>query len=166
MQAVRLAEAGGIEVRKLLGPNPFRAHDAIGAKGANFLTWSCLHHLTQQYGGVFTPAAALVELAGRSETGLLHVAGPERVNRHQLGLLALEAAGLSEDEARERVRAGTRADLGLEHRPADVSLDARRARALLRAPLRAPCERKQSVARCRWRPRLLGCGIGAHAVDA
>jgi hypothetical protein len=36
-------------VRRMLGPNPFRAHDAIGARGANFLTWSCLHHLEQHY---------------------------------------------------------------------------------------------------------------------
>lgn len=48
-------------VRRLLGPNPFRAHDAIGAKGANFLTWSCLHHLGEQYGGLFAPAEELVE---------------------------------------------------------------------------------------------------------
>ena len=48
-------------VRRLVGPNPFRAHDAIGAAGANFLTWSCLHHLSQHYGGVFTPAPELVE---------------------------------------------------------------------------------------------------------
>ncbi len=48
-------------IRKLLGPNPFRAHDAIGAKGANFLTWSCLHHLSQHYGDVFTPTPELVE---------------------------------------------------------------------------------------------------------
>jgi enoyl-CoA hydratase/carnithine racemase len=48
-------------VRKLLGPNPFRAHDAIGAKGANFLTWSCLHHLSQHYGEVFTPTPELDE---------------------------------------------------------------------------------------------------------
>jgi enoyl-CoA hydratase/carnithine racemase len=47
-------------VRKLVGPNPFRAHDAIGAKGANFLTWSCLHHLSQHYGPVFEPTAELV----------------------------------------------------------------------------------------------------------
>jgi enoyl-CoA hydratase/carnithine racemase len=53
-------------VRRLLGPNPFRAHDAIGAKGANFLTWSCLHHLGERYGGLFTPADELVE---RKETG-------------------------------------------------------------------------------------------------
>jgi enoyl-CoA hydratase/carnithine racemase/3-hydroxyacyl-CoA dehydrogenase len=53
-------------VRKLLGPNPFRAHDAIGAKGADFLTWSCLHHLANTYGDLFTPTADLVE---RKETG-------------------------------------------------------------------------------------------------
>jgi enoyl-CoA hydratase/carnithine racemase/3-hydroxyacyl-CoA dehydrogenase len=53
-------------VRKLVGPNPLRAHDAIGAKGANFLTWSCLHHLSEQYGGLFTPAPELVE---HKETG-------------------------------------------------------------------------------------------------
>ncbi|NOZ00877.1 MAG: hypothetical protein GXP54_03185 [Deltaproteobacteria bacterium] len=42
-------------VRKLLGPNPLRAHDAIGAKGATFLTWSCLHHLAKTYGELFEP---------------------------------------------------------------------------------------------------------------
>ena len=46
--------------RKLVGPNPFRAHDAIGAKGANFLTWSCLHHLTEHYGELFQPTPELV----------------------------------------------------------------------------------------------------------
>jgi len=53
-------------VRKLVGPNPLRAHDAIGAAGANFLTWSCLHHLGKTYGDVFTPTATLEE---RKETG-------------------------------------------------------------------------------------------------
>lgn len=48
-------------VRKFYGPNPMRAHDAIGAKGANFLTWSCLHHLHEQYGGLFEPTDSLVE---------------------------------------------------------------------------------------------------------
>jgi enoyl-CoA hydratase/carnithine racemase len=52
--------------RKLIGPNPFRAHDAIGSKGADFLTWSCLHHLAQEYGALFTPTPELVE---RKETG-------------------------------------------------------------------------------------------------
>ncbi|MHC4490641.1 MAG: hypothetical protein ACYTDU_03310 [Planctomycetota bacterium] len=53
-------------VRKLLGPNPFRAHDAIGAAGANFLTWSCLHHLSEVYGPVFQPTPELDE---RQTTG-------------------------------------------------------------------------------------------------
>ncbi len=53
-------------IRKLLGPNPFRAHDAIGAKGANFLTWSCLFHLSKHYGDLFTPTPELDE---RKESG-------------------------------------------------------------------------------------------------
>jgi enoyl-CoA hydratase/carnithine racemase len=53
-------------VRKLVGANPFRAHDAIGAKGADFLTWSCLHHLSQEYGALFAPTPELVE---RKDTG-------------------------------------------------------------------------------------------------
>ncbi len=47
-------------VRRLLGPNPFRAHDSIGARGANFLTWSCLHHLASEYGDLFEPTPELV----------------------------------------------------------------------------------------------------------
>ncbi|MCZ6833792.1 MAG: hypothetical protein O7F11_08610 [Acidobacteria bacterium] len=53
-------------IRRLAGPNPFRAHDAIGAKGANFLTWSCLHHLGKTYGAVFEPSA---EMTLHKETG-------------------------------------------------------------------------------------------------
>jgi len=52
--------------RKLVGPNPFRAHDVIGAQGADFLTWSCLHHLAEQYGPLFRPTPELDE---RKETG-------------------------------------------------------------------------------------------------
>jgi len=48
-------------VRKHMGPNPFRAHDAIGAKGSNFLTWSCLNDLGEHYGEVFKPPPELVE---------------------------------------------------------------------------------------------------------
>jgi len=48
-------------VRKIMGPNPFRAHDVIGAAGASFLTWSCLHHLTNNYGELFEPTEDLVE---------------------------------------------------------------------------------------------------------
>ncbi|HYW78887.1 MAG TPA: hypothetical protein VE890_04885, partial [Thermoguttaceae bacterium] len=53
-------------VRKFVGPNPFRAHDVIGAGGADFLTWSCLHHLGEKYGALFSPTPELDE---RQETG-------------------------------------------------------------------------------------------------
>ncbi len=53
-------------VRRQFGPNPFRAHDAIGAKGANFLTWSCLHHLAEHYGELFRPTD---ELTYRKDSG-------------------------------------------------------------------------------------------------
>lgn len=80
-------------------------------------------------------ALALVELVGRDEHGLLHVAGPERLSRYELGLAFLGAHGL----AAERVRGALRGELALaELRPRDVSLDASRARALLATPLRAP----------------------------
>jgi 3-hydroxyacyl-CoA dehydrogenase len=52
-------------VRRLVGPNPVRAHDAIGP-GASFLTWSCLHHLTEKYGEVFCPSP---ELLRRRDSG-------------------------------------------------------------------------------------------------
>ena len=48
-------------VRKYIGPNPFRAHDVIGAAGATFLTWSCLHHLSLNYGDLFIPTNSLTE---------------------------------------------------------------------------------------------------------
>ena len=48
-------------IRKYLGPNPFRAHDAIGAAGANFLSWSCLHHLSEHYGELFKPTSTFDE---------------------------------------------------------------------------------------------------------
>lgn len=48
-------------IQQILGPNPFKAHDVIGAKGANFLTWSCLHHLNKKYGPLFEPEKELTE---------------------------------------------------------------------------------------------------------
>jgi enoyl-CoA hydratase/carnithine racemase/3-hydroxyacyl-CoA dehydrogenase len=52
-------------IRRLVGPNPMRAHDVIGP-GASFLTWSCLHHLAEKYGAVFRPSTELVR---RKTTG-------------------------------------------------------------------------------------------------
>lgn len=53
-------------VRRLVGPNPLRAHDAIGP-GASFLTWSCLHHLAEKYGEVFRPSPELVRRKSSGE---------------------------------------------------------------------------------------------------
>jgi dTDP-4-dehydrorhamnose reductase len=86
-------------------------------------------------------AEAVVELLRSDERGLMHVAGPARLERHELGLAVLSAYGVPPAEASARVRAAPRSALGLEHlRPRDVSLDARRARALLATPLLAPDE--------------------------
>ncbi|HVS09550.1 MAG TPA: sugar nucleotide-binding protein [Planctomycetota bacterium] len=77
-------------------------------------------------------AAAIVELAAGEASGLLHVAGSERVTRFELALEVLRAAGYDELEARSMVRAGWRRDVGLEAvRPEDASLDSRLARRMI-----------------------------------
>ena len=83
---------------------------------------------------------ALVELADHDYAGLLHLAGDERMTRHELGMVVLSMAR-APVEWRRRVRAATRAEAGrAEDRPADVSLDASRARGLLETPLRSASE--------------------------
>ncbi|MHC4892862.1 MAG: SDR family oxidoreductase [Planctomycetota bacterium] len=73
-------------------------------------------------------ARGLVELAGGGATGLLHLPGPERVSRAELGRRSLAALGWTGPGPSE----GTRAELGLDKsRPEDCSLDGRRARARL-----------------------------------
>jgi len=88
-------------------------------------------------------AAALIELAGAGgeavtrERGILHVAGPVALDRYTLGRLVAGAQGVDPD----RLERSRRAAAGLEElRPADVRLDASRARGLLRTRLRAPAE--------------------------
>ena len=81
---------------------------------------------------------ALAELLFRpgAPSGLLHVAGTERVERHELGLRVLRAAGHGAESARELVRSSTRADAGQAgSRPRDVSLDCARAKSWLESPL-------------------------------
>jgi dTDP-4-dehydrorhamnose reductase len=87
-------------------------------------------------------ARALVELVDAEFAGILHVAGPVRMTRYELGLRALRAAGRTDAEA--LIEATNRAG---EHasRPADVSLDASRARAQMRTPLPEPFARFASA---------------------
>jgi len=85
---------------------------------------------------VANAARVLVELAGTDASGILHVAGPDRVCRYELGLLVLRSRGMGEDAARAAIRPGTRAEAGVEdERPSDTSLDSGRARSLLLTPL-------------------------------
>ena len=91
-------------------------------------------------------ALALIELAGREEAGVLHVAGPDRVSRLELGLAVLAAMGLDESLARESVRAARRSELAPE-RPRDVSLDSRRAAACLDTVLYGVREGTERAAR-------------------
>ncbi|MDP6538512.1 MAG: SDR family oxidoreductase [Planctomycetota bacterium] len=82
-------------------------------------------------------AGALLELAWGTGGGVLHVSGPDRVSRLQLGLALLIASGLAPGDAQVRVRAGRRGDAGLvPPRPEDTSLDSTRARSILRTRLR------------------------------
>jgi len=88
-------------------------------------------------------ADALLELAAmRPEAwaalplgGVLHVAGPERLDRYTFSLRLAPHLGIPS----ERLSAGTLAASGLI-RPADCSLDTGRARALLRTRLRPTSE--------------------------
>jgi dTDP-4-dehydrorhamnose reductase len=84
-------------------------------------------------------ARALVELLGRSDTGLLHLAGPERVNRFELGCIVLEEYGLGPVEARACLREARQAEVETGGpRPPDTTLDAGRARRRLKSLLEGP----------------------------
>jgi dTDP-4-dehydrorhamnose reductase len=84
-------------------------------------------------------AVALLELAARDESGVLHVAGPDAMSRYELACLVARAHGISP----ERLRRGRVAESGLE-RPAYCVLDSGRARGLLTSPLRGPRQLAQA----------------------
>jgi dTDP-4-dehydrorhamnose reductase len=81
---------------------------------------------------VVDAADALLELAHGSLAGLLHLAGPERISRAELGQCAVRAAGLS-----VALRTAPRSSAPSNNlRPADVCLDTTLARSHLRTRLR------------------------------
>ncbi len=79
-------------------------------------------------------AAALVELAGMTCTGLLHVAGAQALSRYDFGLRLLRFYGVAPDLIRGQVipRLAAEADIV---RPLDCTLDCSHARSLLSTPL-------------------------------
>jgi dTDP-4-dehydrorhamnose reductase len=99
-------------------------------------------------------ARALVELGLGEASGLVHLAGPDRVTRAELGLRALEALGAE----LPRPRLATRADSGLAAaRAADTSLAVGRARELLSTPLMGLSDGLAAWVAARGRgPRLPG----------
>ncbi len=72
-----------------------------------------------------TAARALLELAGSSRTGILHLGGPERLSRLEMGQRLAAFLGLP----KERITAALRPTTG-EPRPRDVALDSSRWRSL------------------------------------
>lgn len=76
-------------------------------------------------------AAALLELASGDDTGIHHLAGPDALSRHELGVLIARRDGL--DAA--RLRTGLRADSPLPG-ALDVRLDSRATQRKLRTTLR------------------------------
>jgi dTDP-4-dehydrorhamnose reductase len=84
---------------------------------------------------VSSAARALVELLELDVRGILHVAGPDRISRYDLGMTVIDTSRLSRGRLREQVRAGTREEGKQSSRPADVSLDSTRANGILSTPL-------------------------------
>jgi dTDP-4-dehydrorhamnose reductase len=76
-------------------------------------------------------AAALLELAASDHAGVCHLAGPDALNRYELGVLIAHRDGL--DAA--ALTPGRCADTG-PPAPLDVRLDCTRTRRMLRTPLR------------------------------
>ncbi len=75
-----------------------------------------------------TAAEILARLVESDSTGIVHAGGPERVSRFELMQRAAAALGLAQDLVQANRRGDTRLH---EPRPADVSLDTTRLRALL-----------------------------------
>jgi dTDP-4-dehydrorhamnose reductase len=80
-------------------------------------------------------AAATVELAERGVTGVVHVAGPEVVDRHAFARLACEVFDLDPGFLEPVTTAGLRQRAA---RPLDAGLRTDRVRALVTVPLRRP----------------------------
>ena len=76
-------------------------------------------------------AAALLELAAEPHAGICHVAGPDAVSRHELGLLIAARDGLDQSA----LPGGPRPATG-SPRPLDVRLDGARTQARLATRLR------------------------------
>ena len=107
-----------------------------------------VHHLAtgQQHATLFTDdyrcpihvddlAAALLELATSTRSGIHHIAGPEPISRYELGIRIARRDGLPV----EALRPGLRADTAIPG-PLDVRLDSTQTQQFLRTHLRGASE--------------------------
>jgi dTDP-4-dehydrorhamnose reductase len=78
-------------------------------------------------------AAAIVELLAVDFSGIIHIAGPERLNRYDFGLMLARSQGWNE----KGITAGP-SSLSGTVRPRDCSLDTTLARKMLRTQISAP----------------------------
>lgn len=84
---------------------------------------------------------ALLELANNNYTGILHVGGPERLNRWELGMKLLQHFNV---HPTSNIQKGTIKDLGLV-RPPNLTLDSSTAQEFLQTPLLAFSESCQEI---------------------
>lgn len=130
---VRLVHPGAVVARTSLIIGDRRSehvrvvHDLVaGTRGGVLFTDDvrCPVHVTDL-------AAALLELASGKATGVHHLAGPDAVSRHELGVLVARRDGLDASRLPAGLRAGSALPGGL-----DVRLDSRATQRGLRTTLR------------------------------
>ena len=128
-QAVRLALPGALVVRSSLMYDLERLPGHLRFATEKIANGEECVFFTDEYRSpvlVNELAGAILALAGLAHPGLLHLAGPDRVNRWWLGTHLLRAFGYPTD----LVQPGSCRDLGLK-RPPDCSLDSARAEKIL-----------------------------------
>ncbi|MEX2287779.1 MAG: NAD(P)-dependent oxidoreductase [Planctomycetaceae bacterium] len=83
---------------------------------------------------VITLGRALLELAGGKFTGIVHLAGNTRLNRHEMACRIAQRLGFAQELA---VATDSNAMTGRAPRPNDASLDNALARQILKTPMRS-----------------------------
>ena len=86
---------------------------------------------------VVTAGKALVELAGNDFTGIIHLAGNDRINRFEMARQIVRHLGFSPDKV---VPVNSNAIAGRARRPDDVSLNNGLAKKILNTPMRSLAE--------------------------
>ncbi|UFP96038.1 dTDP-4-dehydrorhamnose reductase family protein [Gloeobacter morelensis] len=138
-RVLKLGGGGALVLRTslLLGPSPSGARSVEERLAAQLAAGKQANLFTDEFRSpVYAPdlAVALLELVEAGQSGLLHLGGPERLSRYALGMLLADHFGW---DTRLILAASGRDYPSTPPRPSDVSLDSRRAYALLSTPPRS-----------------------------